>query len=428
MPNVNLLPMQQQSNRFFFNVDWITILIYLALCIIGWVNIYSADYNPDKITEFSFTTDSGKQLIFLMTGVVLGLSILLFDGKFFSVFAPIIYGVTIFLLLVVLVVGRNVGGNQAWIPIGSFRLQPSEFAKFGTALLLARYISSFNVKLNTLKPILIAAAIIILPMMLIMLQPDAGSTIVFLSFMFPLYREGLPGYLLLMFWGMVLLFILNLFLTPFVLITSIVMIGGLFIYNNRKRQQKMISIGIITVIAIGYLFVAKFIFNNVLMKHQRDRIELILGLKTDNRGVGYNVIQSKTAIGAGRLSGRGWLEGTQTKFGYVPAKKTDFILSTVGEEWGFIGCFAVIALYVFLLLRIINMAERQRSVFSRVYGYCIACIIFFHVFINIGMAIGIMPVIGIPLPFISYGGSSLWSFTVLIFIFLKLDSNRMGFI
>jgi rod shape determining protein RodA len=420
--------MQQQSNRFFFNVDWVTILIYLALCVIGWINIYAAVYNPEKAATFNFSAVYGKQLLFIITGLILGLSILLFDAKFFSVFAPIIYGVTMILLLVVLVVGRNVGGNQAWIPIGSFRLQPSEFAKFGTALLLARYISSFNVKLNTFKPILFAAIIIGLPMCLIMLQPDAGSTLVFLSFMFPLYREGLPGNLLIIFWGAVLLFILNLFFSPTILIISIFVLGGVLIYNNRKKQQRMINIGIITFIAIGYLFFAKFLFNNVLQEHQRTRIELILGLKTDNRGAGYNVIQSKIAIGAGQATGRGWLQGTQTKFGYVPEQNTDFIFSTVGEEWGFVGCFVVIGLYIFLLLRIINIAERQRSVFSRVYGYCIACIIFFHVFINIGMAVGLMPVIGIPLPLISYGGSSLWSFTILIFIFLKLDSNRMGFI
>lgn len=420
--------MQQQSNRFFFNVDWVTILIYMALCAIGFFNIFSTQFDPDKSEAFSFAAEYGKQLIFILTGLVLGLSILLFDAKFFSVFAPVIYGVTIVLLLVVLVVGRNVGGNQAWIAIGSFRLQPSEFAKFGTALLLARYISTFNVKLNTLRPVLIAGAIIVVPMCLIMLQPDAGSMLVFLSFMFPLYREGLPGNLLVLFWGMVMLFVLNLILTPLILITAILLIGGLIIYFNRKKQQKIISIGIITLLAIGYLFVAKFIFNNVLQPHQQARIELILGLKIDNKRAGYNVIQSKIAIGAGQVTGRGFLQGTQTKYGYVPAQSTDFIFSTVGEEWGFVGCFVVIGLFVFLLLRIINMAERQRSVFSRVYGYCIACIIFFHVFINIGMAIGIMPVIGIPLPFISYGGSSLWSFTILLFIFLKLDSNRMGFI
>eukprot|EP01136_Pigoraptor_vietnamica_P027423 Opistho-1_new@83700 len=209
--------MQQQSNRFFFNVDWVTILIYMALCAIGYINIYAAVYNPEKAAAFSFTETYGRQLIFIITGLILGFSILLFDAKFFSIFAPIVYGITMLLLVAVLVIGRNVGGNQAWIAIGSFRLQPSEFAKFGTALLLARYISSFNVKLNTLKPILICAAIILLPMVLIMLQPDAGSTLVFLSFMFPLYREGLPGNLLLAFWGMVVLFILNLYLNPVIL-------------------------------------------------------------------------------------------------------------------------------------------------------------------------------------------------------------------
>ncbi|WP_461788217.1 rod shape-determining protein RodA [Pedobacter sp.] len=420
--------MQQQNSRFFFNVDWITILIYMALCAIGFVNIFSVRFDPDTSTAFNFSDEYGKQLIFIISALVLGLSILLLDAKFFSVFAPIVYGITILLLVAVLVVGRNVGGNQAWIPIGSFRLQPSEFAKFGTALLLARYISSFNIKLNTLKPIAICAAIIMLPMALIMLQPDAGSMLVFLSFMFPLYREGLPGNLLIIFWGAVLLFILNLFVAPSLLIFAILVIGALFAYNSRKKIRRIVNIGIITLAAVAYLFVAKFVFENVLKPHQRTRIELILGLTTDNKGAGYNVRQSKIAIGAGQLTGRGFLEGTQTKFGYVPAQSTDFIFSTIGEEWGFVGCFVVIGLYCFLLLRIINMAERQRSVFSRVYGYSIACILFFHVFINIGMTIGIMPVIGIPLPFISYGGSSLWSFTILLFIFLKLDSNRMGFI
>ncbi|SMD13175.1 rod shape-determining protein RodA [Pedobacter nyackensis] len=419
---------QQSNNRFFFNVDWVTILIYIALCAIGFVNIYASIPQVEESTAFNFASNYGKQLIFIMTGLVLGFSILLLDAKFFSIFSPIIYGVTMILLLVVLVVGRNVGGNQAWIPIGSFRLQPSELAKFGTALLLARYISSFNPKLNTLKPVLIAAVIIVVPMCLIMLQPDAGSMLVFLSFMFPLYREGLPGYLLIIFWGMVLLFILNLFLSQWVLISIILILGGLFIYFNKKKHQRMIMIGIIMISAIGYLFIAKLVFENVLQPHQRTRIELILGLKTDPKGAGYNVNQSKIAIGSGQLTGRGFLQGTQTKYGYVPEQSTDFIFSTIGEEWGFAGCFVVIGLYMFLLLRIVNLAERQRSTFSRVYGYCVACIIFFHVFINIGMTIGIIPVIGIPLPFISYGGSSLWSFTVLLFIFLKLDSNRMGFI
>ena len=418
----------QQGNRFFFNVDWITILIYIALCAIGFVNIYASIYNPDTSTVFNFESNYGKQLIFIFSGLILGFSILLMDAKFFSVFSPIVYGITIFLLLVVLVVGRKVAGNQAWIPLGSFRLQPSEFAKFGTALMLARYISSFAPKLRDLKSISFAAIIIGLPLFFIMLQPDTGSALVFLSFMFPLYREGLSGYFLLIFLGMIVLFIADFLLPLYVIIPAILLIGAIFVYQNKRKQKVIFSIAITVVVAIAYLFLVKLTYTKVLEPHQRTRIEIMLGLKTDPRGAGYNVIQSKIAIGSGQYVGRGFLQGTQTKYNFVPEQSTDFIFATIGEEWGFAGCSVVIGLYLFLMLRVINLAERQRSAFSRVYGYCVASIIFFHVFINIGMTIGIIPVIGIPLPFISYGGSSLWSFTILLFIFLKLDSNRMGFI
>ncbi len=418
----------QQGNRFFFNVDWVTILIYIALCAIGFVNIYASIYNPDTSTVFNFSSNYGKQLIFILTALILGFSILLLDAKFFSVFSPIVYGATIFLLIVVLVIGRKVAGNQAWIPLGSFRLQPSEFAKFGTALLLARYISNFAPKFRDIKSIFFAGVIIALPLFFIMLQPDTGSALVFLSFMFPLYREGLSGYFLLIFLGMIVLFIADFLLPLYVIIPIILVIGGFFAFQNRRRQKVLFSIILTVMIAVAYLFVVKLAYTKVLEPHQRTRIEIMLGLKTDPKGAGYNVIQSKIAIGSGQLTGRGFLQGTQTKYGYVPEQSTDFIFSTIGEEWGFAGCTVVIGLYVFLLLRVINLAERQRSSFSRVYGYSVASIIFFHVFINIGMTIGIIPVIGIPLPFISYGGSSLWSFTVLLFIFLKLDSNRMGFI
>ena len=419
----------QQGNRFFFNVDWITILIYIALCTIGYVNIYASVPGTTDSAGFNFGSNYGKQLIYIIAGLVLGFSILLLDAKFFSVFSPVVYGVTVFLLLAVLVVGRNVGGNQAWISLpGGFRLQPSEFAKFGTALLLARYISNFSPKFRDFRSIAFAALIIGIPLFLIMMQPDTGSAMVFLAFMFPMYREGLSGYFLLIFLGMIVLFVAD-FLVPLsILIPVILAIGGFFVYQNRRKQKIVFSAIIVTVIAITYLFVVKLAYEKVLKPHQRSRIEVILGLKMDPKGVGYNVIQSKIAIGSGQLTGRGFLQGTQTKYGYVPAQSTDFIFSTIGEEWGFAGAFVVIGLYLFLLLRLINLAERQRSTFSRVYGYCVACILFFHVFINIGMAIGIVPVIGIPLPLISYGGSSLWSFTILLFIFLKLDSNRMGFI
>lgn len=418
----------QQGGRFFFNVDWITILIYIALCAVGFVNIYASIYNPDNSTLFNFSSNYGKQLVFIITALIVGFSILLMDAKFFSVFSPIVYGITMLLLVAVLLVGRKVAGNQAWIPLGSFRLQPSELAKFGTALLLARYVSSFNPKFRDFKSIMFAALIVLFPLMLIMLQPDTGSALVFLSFMFPLYREGLSGYFLLIFLGMIVLFIAD-FLLPITLIIPVILvIGGIFVYQNRRKQKVMFSIILTTIIAIAYLFLVRVAYEKVLEPHQRTRIEIMLGQKTDPKGAGYNVIQSKIAIGSGQITGRGFLEGTQTKYGYVPEQSTDFIFSTIGEEWGFVGCTVVVALYLFLLLRLINLAERQRSTFSRVYGYCVASIIFFHFFINIGMTIGIIPVIGIPLPFISYGGSSLWSFTVLLFIFLKLDSNRMGFI
>ena len=419
----------QQSNRFFFNVDWISILIFIALCAVGFVNIYASVFNASESSAFSFTSSYGKQLIYIIAALIIGFAILLFDAKFFSVFSPIIYGVTALLLIAVLVIGTKVAGNQAWISIGGgFRLQPSEFAKFGTALLLARYISSYNPKFRDVKSIFFAGVIIGFPLLLILLQPDTGSALVFLAFMFPMYREGLSGYFLLIFLGMIVLFVAD-FLVPMqILIPLIVVIGCRLAYQNKRKQKIMFSAILVTVIAIAYLFLVKLTYEKILKPHQRTRIELILGLKMDPRGVGYNVIQSKIAIGSGQLTGRGFLEGTQTKYGYVPAQSTDFIFSTIGEEWGFVGSVVVIGLFIFLMLRLINLAERQRSTFSRVYGYCVACILFFHVFINIGMAIGIVPVIGIPLPFISYGGSSLWSFTVLLFIFLKLDSNRMGFI
>ncbi|RZM27127.1 MAG: rod shape-determining protein RodA [Pedobacter sp.] len=418
----------QQGNRFFFNVDWVTILIYIALCTIGFVNIYASIPNPSNSTVFNFGSSYGRQLIFILTGLVLGFAILLLDAQFFSVFSPIIYGATIFLLFMVLVIGNKVAGNQAWIAIGSFKLQPSEFAKFGTALLISRYVSSFSPKFTDIKSIFFAGVIIVVPLVFIMLQPDTGSALVFLSFMFPLYREGLSGYFLLIFLGMIVLFVADFLLPLYLIILIILAIGGFFIYQNRKRQKVLFTVILATVIAVVYLFTVKLIYEKVLQQHQRTRIEIMLGLKTDPKGAGYNVNQSKIAIGSGQAFGRGFLEGTQTKYGYVPAQSTDFIFSTIGEEWGFAGCFVVIGLYIFLLLRVINLAERQRSSFSRVYGYSVASIIFFHVFINIGMTIGIIPVIGIPLPFISYGGSSLWSFTALLFIFLKLDSNRMGFI
>ncbi|CAM3634660.1 rod shape-determining protein RodA [Mucilaginibacter galii] len=414
------------QRSFFFNVDWLTVLIYLALCTIGWFNIHAAVFDETHPSLIDLDTNYGKQFIFIISAVVLGSVILLLDSRFISGLAPVVYVTTVLLLMVVLVVGKNVGGNQAWIPLGSFRLQPSEFAKFSTCLLLARYLSGVNVRITEFKSFLMAAGIIALPMLLIMLQPDTGSTLVFCSLIFVLYREGLSPYFLIIAGLLIALFVLSLLFNQLYLIGILIILSVAAAFLLRLRREGLVALAGGLIISIAFIFSVNFLYNNVLQPHQKSRIDELLGIKTDLRGAGYNVNQSKIAIGSGKLWGKGYLQGTQTKYAFVPAQSTDFIFCTVGEEWGFAGSIVVIGLFMFLLLRIIIMAERQRSPFSRVYGYGVASIIFFHVIINIGMTIGLVPVIGIPLPFISYGGSSLWSFTILLFILIKLDSNRLG--
>jgi len=414
------------QRSFFFNVDWLTVLIYLCLCTIGWFNIHAAVFDETHSSLVDLDTNYGKQFIFILTALVLGIVILLLDSRFFNGLAPVFYGGTVVLLLVVLVVGRNVGGNQAWIPLGSFRLQPSEFAKFSTCLLLARYLSGVNIRITEVKSFFTAAGIIILPMMLIMLQPDTGSTLVFFSFIFVLYREGLSPWFLIVAGLLIALFVLSLLFNQLYLIGILVALTIAAVFLFRLRRESIIGLAAGLVLSIAFIFSVNFLYHNVLQSHQKSRIDELLGISSDLRGAGYNVNQSKIAIGSGKLWGKGYLQGTQTKYSFVPAQSTDFIFCTIGEEWGFAGSVAVIGLYMFLLMRIIIMAERQRSPFSRIYGYGVASIIFFHVIINVGMTIGLVPVIGIPLPFISYGGSSLWSFTILLFILIKLDSNRLG--
>jgi rod shape determining protein RodA len=419
--------MNNQNRSFFFNVDFFTILLFLSLMAIGWFNINAAVFNEDQ-SLISLDTNSGKQLIFIVIAIVLGAVILLLDSKFFYLFSPVFYGITILLLIAVLVVGRNVGGNQAWIPIGSFRLQPSEFAKWATSLLLARHLSVMNTKLSDLKTLIPAAAILGLPVFLIILQPDAGSALVFTSLIFVLYREGLSPYYLIAGLIMIILFIFTLLFTKIYVIVGLVLVLGLLIYKYKKNRKLIMVFVIGFILSILFIFSVDFVYKNILKPHQKVRIDLILGIVKDPKGAGYNVNQSKIAIGSGGLLGKGYLQGTQTKFNFVPEQSTDFIFCTIGEEWGFVGSFVVISIYLMLLLRILHLAERQRSSFSRIYGYAVACIIFCHFFVNIAMTIGLMPVIGIPLPFISYGGSSLISFTILLFILLKLDANRMGII
>jgi rod shape determining protein RodA len=414
------------QRSFFFNVDWITVLIYLALCTIGWFNIHAAVYDETHPSIIDPATQYGKQFIWIIGGIVLGGVVLLLDSRFFSALTPVFYSVTLVLLVLVLVVGRNVGGNQAWIAIGSFRLQPSEFAKYSTCLLLARYLSSVNVKVTELKSLMIALMIIFVPMIMIKMQPDDGSTLVFCSLIFVLYREGLSANVLILAGIFIALFIFGLLMKPIYIIGAILIITGTAIAIFRRNKKIIMLTSGAMVLSIAFILAVPFIYTHIIKEHQRVRIDEWLGRASNLKGAGYNVNQSKIAIGSGKLWGKGYLQGTQTRFSFVPEQSTDFIFCTVGEEWGFAGSVTVIGLYLFLILRIIYLAERQRSPFSRIYGYGVACVIFFHFFINIGLTIGAVPVIGIPLPFVSYGGSSLWSFTLLLFTLIKLDSNRMG--
>lgn len=417
--------MSTQQRSFFFNVDWLTVFLYLVLCTIGWFNIHAAVFDANHPSIVDASTNYGKQFIFICVSVVVGIVILLLESRFIAALAPAFYVVIVLLLILVLVIGRNVGGNQAWINMGGgFRLQPSEFAKFATCLLLARYLSGTNIRVTEPKSFLTAAVIIGFPMLLIMLQPDTGSTLVFCSLIFVLYREGLSPYFLVIAGLFITLFVTSLLYNPLYIILILAVITAFIIFLFKRNRQLIKTVIIGLAISIAFIFSVKFIYTHVLKKHQTERINILLGITTDLKGKGYNVNQSKIAIGSGKMWGKGYLHGTQTQYSFVPEQSTDFIFCTVGEEWGFAGSLTVISLFMFLILRVILIAERQRSPFTRIYGYGVASVLFFHVVINIGMTIGVVPVIGIPLPFISYGGSSLLSFTMLLFTLIKLDSNR----
>lgn len=419
--------MHNDKKGFLGRIDWVTICLWFTLCLIGWFNIHAAVYDAENPGIFNMATNYGKQSIYIFTALIIGFSILIIDQRFFYSAPPFIYFVVILLLIAVLVIGRNVGGNQAWIPLGSFRLQPSEFGKLATCLLLAYYLNTQTNKLPSFKALLIGASIVLFPVFLVMLQPDTGSALAFFSLIFVFYREGYVGTKLLIFGGLaILLFILALLINQWILIGIIAAICVLFIFLLGKKRKYIIDLSIIFAVASVFVMSVDFAYEKILQPHQRNRIDIILGKMDDPKGQGYNLNQSKIAIGSGKLFGKGYLQGTQTKYNFVPEQSTDFIFCTIGEEWGFVGSVTLIALYVFLLFRIIHIAERQRTTFARVYAYGVASILFFHFFINIGMTIGIVPVIGIPLPFISYGGSSLWSFTILLFILLKFDSMRKG--
>lgn len=418
--------MERRTNNIFKYIEWKLIFAYLFLVLVGWISIYAAVYDGEHSSIWDFSCRYGKQMIWIAASLVIALFVLVTDPKFFSQTSYLAYAVCIIMLMIVLVVGSNTKGARSWLGIGDFGIQPSEFAKIGTALALAKFLSAINVDMNNWQTKLTAIGIVFLPMTMVLLQNDTGSALVFLSFIFVLFREGLSSYVLILGAGAIVLFILALLLNPYILIISLAIIAliSYLIIHRRNRKVKFIYFFGIFVFCSLVVLGVEFGYNEVLESHQKDRIEVLLGKKQDYKGVGYNVNQSKIAIGSGGMFGKGFLQGTQTKFNFVPEQDTDFIFCTIGEEWGFVGSAIIVFMFVWLCVKIIKVAERQRSNFARIYGYGIAGIIFFHFFVNIGMTIGLLPVIGIPLPFISYGGSSLWAFTLMLFIFIRQDASR----
>jgi rod shape determining protein RodA len=418
----------RQEDNITQKIDWVTVGLYASIVFFGWLNIFAVTYDGESNNNiFDLSLNSGRQLLFIITSGVIISAILIIDRQFYETFAYIIYGAVLFLLFLVPIVGKEVGGNKAWLGIGSFGVQPSEFAKFATTLAVAKLIGSIGFKMDTFKNQLILFAMIGAPILLILLQKDYGTAMVFLIFMLVFYREGMSPFLLLVGLGVAIIFILTLLVANNWILFGVIGVAWLLVMylNRRKKIKRMIIITAGALVLAFTITSVDFIFNNLLEEHHQKRVMSMLNPDADPLGYGWNVTQSKIAIGSGGFFGKGFLSGTQTKFDFVPEQSTDFIFCTIGEEHGWIGSLLVITLFMALLLRLVFLAERQKNKFARVYGYSVACIFFFHFAVNIGMTIGLFPVIGIPLPFFSYGGSSLWSFTILLFIFLKLDAHRM---
>ena len=401
------------------NIDWISVFIYIALVVLGWLNIYSSSL---------LSTDGTyqKQLIFIGCTIPLIFVVLFVDGKFYEKYASIIFGVALLSLAGLFLFGKTIAGQRCWYAIGSFTLQPSEFAKAATSLALAKYLSDTQINLKETNRQIQALAIVFLPVMLILPQPDPGSALIYSVFILVLFREGPPSWYVWTGFITILLFVLTLILEPYVVI--LIALGVLIIihFKGRAVDRNILLSAILLALISGFVLSVDYVFDNVFKQHHRDRFNILLGKTVDMKGIGYNTNQSEIAIGSGGWIGKGFLEGTQTKGGFVPEQHTDYIFTTVGEEWGFAGSLVVILLFTGLFLRVIYLAERQKTKFSRVYGYCVAGILFIHFFVNIAMVIGIFPTIGVPLPFFSYGGSGLWGFTILLFIFLKMDANKVN--
>jgi rod shape determining protein RodA len=468
--------------NIFDSIDWITISLYLILVIFGWMNIFAVNYNEKYKTVFDFNQEYGKQVIWILLSFLSVFILFIIDYKFYRFFSYAIYGGVIFLLIIVLVFGTLTHGSKSWLNLFGLNFQPSEFAKIAAALAIARYLSTYNVKINSVKSIFMLLAFIIVPAILIFLQPDWGTSIIFCFFFIVFFREGLPGWVLILGAVVVALFIASLIIPKLFIVVGLItlaqvvymavnkrikhsiitvvlllgiyfMVKFLTIYFNyglseylillaslvlsslislilalRYKIRNVIFILLMLFSCISFTYSVDYVFHNILKPHQQKRVNILLGKEIDPRGYGYNVNQSKIAIGSGGFKGMGFLKGTQTKLDFVPEQSTDFIFCTVGEEWGFIGTTIVIILFALLLLRIIILAERQRSPFSRIYGYGVAAIIFAHFAINIAMTIGLSPVIGIPLPFLSYGGSSILAFSIMLFILIRLDASRMAYL
>lgn len=407
-------------------IDWLTVALWAFLALFGVVNIYSATYSGEHAGLFNFATFHGKQLVWIGASMLVAVVILFTEPRFFSNGAYPIYAVVLLLLVATLFLAVTVNGGKSWIEIGGFRFQPSEFAKFATALALAKYMSAIDVEWKQLRTKLVAAMLIAIPAGLVFLQHDTGSALVFIGFVFPLFREGLSGSVLVVGVAAIALFILALLVNKYILLGALVLVAVFYLFvwlNKRTARDYWRALGVLLLCAL-FIFSVDFVFNKVLESHQRERIEVLLGKTEDLQGSGYNVHQSKIAIGSGGFFGKGYLKGTLTKADFVPEQQTDFIFCTVGEEWGWMGSSIVVVFYIVLLVRLINMAERQRSTFSRFYGYSVASILFIHLFVNVGMVLGLVPVIGIPLPFFSYGGSSMLAFTMLLFVFIRLDATK----
>ena len=470
-----------RSRSLAKSLDWWLVGCWIVLVLIGWANIYASIHSTEPASIFDWGCRSGKQFVWIMTSVIIALVILFaIPPRLYEGLSVPRYGFVLLLLVAVIFLGIEVKGSRSWFEFGPVRFQPAEISKISTSLLLATVMSQLGYRIGRLKDFFITALIILVPMGIIVLQSETGSALVYVGFIFMLYREGLTGWLIFMAGMAILLFILTISVSPYVAILTLTGVASMCIclYSGRFKWWVFLGIPLIVLFAfvpkimalipfmaevdpiwvltgcsllaapfiafqafrernlfthlalisavagLVLVFSADFLFNKVLQDHQRKRIEVLLGMKEDPAGVGYNVLQSKIAIGSGGFFGKGYLNGTQTTYGFVPEQSTDFIFCTVGEEWGFFGCTIVILLYVFLMWRIIHDAERSREAFTRIYGYCVACCIFMHLFINIGMTIGLMPVIGIPLPFVSYGGSSMWGFTAMLFIFIALNRNE----